>query len=161
MTAYCRYASPLGELLAFFTADALTGLYFVDQKHLPRLAAEATDASSLPLARRLGEVLSRYFAHPAGGLSVPLAPRGTAFQLRVWRALGTISCGETRTYGELAVQVGVPKAARAVGAAVGQNPIAILIPCHRVLGADGRLSGYAGGLARKAALLTLEGRPAR
>jgi methylated-DNA-[protein]-cysteine S-methyltransferase len=105
--------------------------------------------------------LDAYFAGKLRQFDLPLAPQGTPFQQRVWRALIDIPYGETVSYGELARRIGRPAAVRAVGAANGQNPLAIVIPCHRVIGSDGRLVGYGGGLATKAALLELERRTAR
>ena len=105
--------------------------------------------------------LRAYFAGQRQAFSLPLAPRGTAFQLQVWQALQTIPYGEVRTYGEIARAIGKPKACRAVGMANHKNPISIIVPCHRVVGADGSLTGYGGGLAAKEFLLALEqgGRP--
>jgi methylated-DNA-[protein]-cysteine S-methyltransferase len=100
--------------------------------------------------------LRSYFAGERTTFDLPLAPRGTPFQLRVWEALREIPYGETATYGELAAAVGKPSAVRAVGAANGSNPIAVIVPCHRVIGADGTLTGYGGGLERKRILLDLE-----
>lgn len=100
--------------------------------------------------------LEEYFAGERRAFDLPLAPKGTAFQQKVWRALTEIPYGETRTYGEIAAAIGNPKAARAVGMANNKNPIGILIPCHRVIGADGKLVGYAGGMEKKAFLLELE-----
>lgn len=100
--------------------------------------------------------LEEYFAGERRAFDLPLAPKGTAFQQKVWRALTEIPYGETRTYGEIAAAIGNPKAARAVGMANNKNPIGILIPCHRVIGADGKLVGYAGGMEKKAFLLKLE-----
>ena len=101
--------------------------------------------------------LSEYFAGTRQEFTLPLSPKGTPFQQKVWAALQTIPYGQTRSYGEIARQIGSPKAARAVGMANHHNPIAILIPCHRVVGQNGALTGYAGGLERKKALLQLEG----
>ena len=104
--------------------------------------------------------LEQYFAGRRKTFELPLAPEGTAFQLKVWQALQEIPYGETRSYGQIARAVGNEKAARAVGMANNQNPISIIIPCHRVIGADGKLVGYGGGLERKACLLELERRHA-
>lgn len=100
--------------------------------------------------------LREYFAGRRNQFDLPLAPQGTAFQLRVWTELRRIPYGQTISYGELARRVGLPRAARAVGAANGANPIPIIVPCHRVIGANGRLTGFGGGLATKAELLALE-----
>jgi len=109
-----------------------------------------------PILDRAEQQLASYFAGDAAGFDLPLAPRGTAFQQQVWAALQTIPHGETRSYASIAKQIGNPSAIRAVGAANGANPIAIIIPCHRVIASDGTLHGYAGGLDRKRFLLDLE-----
>lgn len=110
-----------------------------------------------PLLVQAKAQLSEYFAGTRQEFTLPLSPKGTPFQQKVWAALQTIPYGQTRSYGEIARQIGSPKAARAVGMANHHNPIAILIPCHRVVGQNGALTGYAGGLERKKALLQLEG----
>ena len=115
-----------------------------------------TPKAETELLRRARQELREYFAGRRREFTLPLAPQGTAFQRRVWEALLTIPYGETRSYGEIAAQIGSPKASRAVGAANHRNPISILIPCHRVIGADGSLTGYGGGLEVKSALLALE-----
>ncbi len=130
----------------------------------PPLAAAAAEpsasASNPAAARRIlasaCEQLGEYFAGRRTHFDVPLAPQGTSFQLRVWAELRRIPYGQTISYGELARRVGLPRAARAVGAANGANPLPIIVPCHRVIGADGRLTGFGGGLALKADLLALE-----
>src|SRR5262249_4550193 len=109
------------------------------------------------LLRRAGRELAEYFAGARKRFETPLAPEGTAFQRAVWRAISTVGFGSTITYGELASRAGFPGHARAAGAATGRNPLTIIVPCHRIVGSDGRLTGYAGGLERKRALLTLEG----
>lgn len=151
-----RIATPLGPLTALRDDTGLLGLWFDDQKHHPGpLSAEVVRHD--PLLDRVATVLENYFAgHPPTTDGIALAPSGTAFQRAVWLALRQIPSGARCTYGELASRLGRPQAARAIGAAVGRNPIAILVPCHRVVGADGSLTGYAGGLPRKAALLKLE-----
>jgi methylated-DNA-[protein]-cysteine S-methyltransferase len=115
------------------------------------------DAAPLPEVRRQ---LTEYFAGRRRTFSLPLAPRGTAFERRVWQELAAIPCGETRSYAEVARAIGHPDACRAVGRANGRNPIAVVIPCHRVIGSDGSLTGYGGGLPLKRFLLDLEGAPA-
>lgn len=151
-----RIPTPLGPLTALRDDTGLLGLWFDDQKHHPGpLQAEVVRHD--PLLDRVAAALERYFAgRPLALADVSLAPRGTPFQRAVWSALCQIPPGARCTYGELASRLGRPQAARAIGAAVGRNPIAILVPCHRVVGADGSLTGYAGGLPRKAALLELE-----
>jgi len=152
-----RIDTPLGPLLAARSRQGLSGLWFDGQRHHPgELSAPHGDDA---LFDRLAAAIRSYFsgAEFAPALLQDLDPAGTAFQREVWRALLAIPAGNTLSYGALAAELGRPSAVRAVGAAVGRNPISIVIPCHRVLGADGGLTGYAGGLPRKQALLTLEG----
>lgn len=155
----CLVPSPLGDILLAAEEGALCGLWFRGQKYegagMPAGAVPGP-ASADPVLKRAADWLGRYFAGENPARDFPLNPRGTPFQKVVWKALTEIPCGETSSYGALAERLGC-KSARAVGAAVGRNPISILIPCHRVLGADGGLTGYAGGLERKKALLALEG----
>ena len=154
------FASPLGEMLLVSDGEALCGLYFAEQKYVPALP-EAKEEPSLPVFQSARDWLKRYFAGEKPVTDLPLRAAGTDFQRAVWALLSEIPYGATVTYGELAdtlsAQRGRPCSARAVGAAVGRNPISLIVPCHRVLGADGSLTGYAGGLARKRALLRLEG----
>jgi methylated-DNA-[protein]-cysteine S-methyltransferase len=147
--------SPWGPLVAVSDGTALTALYFPGQAHEPTPGA-AWHESEVPLFATLHAELEAYVAGRSTTFSVPLAPRGTPFQQAVWRALLGIPSGHTTTYGAIDGIVGAPRAVRAVGAAIGRNPIAILVPCHRVIGRDGGLTGYAGGLDRKRALLALE-----
>ncbi len=151
--------SPLGEIRLAAEDGALCGLWFTGQKYeaagLPK-DAEPVSADGDEILARAARWLTAYFAGENPAVDFPLEPRGTGFQKRVWRALPEIPYGKTTSYGGLAEKLGC-RSARAVGAAVGRNPISILIPCHRVLGAGGGLTGYAGGLERKQALLTLEG----
>ncbi len=149
---YSTLTTPIGELL--LTADddgALTGVN-LPNRH-PDPAGWERDDALLGDARRQ---LTEYFAGERTTFDLPLRPAGAPFQLRVWDALRRIPYGETASYGELARELGHPTAARAVGAANGRNPIAIVVPCHRVIGANGSLTGYAGGLECKRALLDLE-----
>jgi methylated-DNA-[protein]-cysteine S-methyltransferase len=162
-TAQCRIDSPLGPLLLARTAAGLAGVWFDDQQHHPA-AWTAPHAPADPLLRRTAQQLSQYFEGESVRFDAPLDLHGTAFQRRVWQALLRIERGATRRYGEIAAMVGEPAAARAVGAAVGRNPLSIIVPCHRVLGVGGALTGYAGGLGRKVALLEIEqrcGQPAQ
>ncbi|WP_412061744.1 methylated-DNA--[protein]-cysteine S-methyltransferase [Rubrivirga sp. IMCC45206] len=142
--------TPLGPLSLVSNGAALTAVTFGDPPDEP----EGTDAV-LDAARAQ---LAAYFAGEAVVFDVPLALGGTPFQERVWAALCAIPHGETLSYGALAGRLGMPGAAQAVGAANGQNPVAVVVPCHRVVGTDGALVGYAGGLDRKRALLDLESR---
>ena len=149
-----RYASPLGALLLASDGAALIGVWFEGQAHFARGLGEHAPQSDEAL-EAAAQWLDDYFAGRAPGEAPKLAPRGTDFQKAVWRMLLKIPRGETTTYGAIAAALG--SSARAVGGAVGRNPISILIPCHRVTGADGSLTGYAGGIERKTALLKIEG----
>ena len=151
---YSVLPTPLGDLLAVASGGGLTALAF-DAALPPE--AERDDA---PFAD-LRAWLAAYFAGTREPYAGPLAPEATPFQRAVWDQLLSIPHGETRSYGHLACALGQPLAAQAVGAANGQNPLAIVVPCHRVVGADGSLTGYAGGLHRKRALLELESRQGR
>lgn len=151
---YTIIASPLGELTLVAHDGLLAGLYFPAHTHLPNPKTFGTRVATgfEAVVEQLGE----YFRGERVHFDVPLAPRGDAFQQRVWSLLRRIPYGETRSYGQLAKELGDPALARAVGAANGRNPISVIVPCHRVVGADGRLVGYAGGLERKRFLLDLE-----
>ncbi len=149
---------PLGPMTVVGEDGALAGLYLHEQRHLPpadRLGDR--DDATLP---RLQEQLGAYLAGELRAFDVALAPLGTPFQAAVWAALQSVPYGATTTYGALAAAVGRPSAVRAVGAANGRNPYCLVVPCHRVVGADGSLTGYAGGLDRKRFLLDLEARQA-
>lgn len=149
--------SPLGPLTLVAEGDALVGVYMAGQAHRPpdeRLGEPAADDDAT-LAAATAE-LREYFAGERTAFTVPLRPVGTDFQHAVWDAIATIPYGETASYAELAQQIGRPLAVRAVGAAVGRNPVTVVVPCHRVIGSAGALTGYAGGLDRKRTLLTLE-----
>ena len=153
--SYTTVASPLGELLLVGDGESLTGLYMQAQKY----AREVQDdwrRDARPF-RAVAEQLDAYFAGELRTFDLSLAPRGTEFQRTVWRALLDVPFGATETYGSLATRIGSPKAPRAVGLANGHNPIGIIVPCHRVIGANGSLVGYAGGLDIKRRLLALEG----
>jgi methylated-DNA-[protein]-cysteine S-methyltransferase len=154
-----RYESGLGPMLLAADGDVLTGVWFLGQKHFPAAPPPCGEACAGDVLDRTARQLDEYLAGRRRDFDLPLAPAGTAFQLAVWEALRAIPHGETATYGEVARRIGRPQSARAVGAAVGRNPISLVIPCHRVIGADGRLTGYAGGLDRKQALLSLENPP--
>jgi methylated-DNA-[protein]-cysteine S-methyltransferase len=147
--------SPLGPLTLRARDGVLSGLYMVDHRHGPTLEGLGERvADAAPGAR---EQLAAYFAGELREFDVEVDLRGTPFQQRVWAALRTIPYGQTWSYGELAVVIGQPTAVRAVGLANGKNPVSIIVPCHRVVGANGSLTGYGGGMERKHALLTLEG----
>ncbi|WP_339463764.1 methylated-DNA--[protein]-cysteine S-methyltransferase [Pseudomonas sp. EA_105y_Pfl2_R69] len=152
---YRYHDSPLGRLLLSGDASGLQQV-LMDIDDTPRLIAEQWRSASDELDEVCRQ-LDEYFAGCRQRFELPLAPQGTAFQQAVWQALLQIPFGQTSSYSALAAQIARPKAVRAVGAANGANPIAIIIPCHRVIGRDGSLTGYAGGLPRKALLLKLEG----
>jgi methylated-DNA-[protein]-cysteine S-methyltransferase len=151
-----RAPSPLGDLLLAATTEGLCGLWFDGQKHLPEMTGWPTGRNAV-IDRALQQ-MQQYFAKQRSTFDLPLDfSAGTAFQQAVWQALLAIPCGGHSSYGAIAQQIRNPKAVRAVGAAVGRNPISVIVPCHRVLGASGDLTGYAGGLERKIALLQREG----
>ena len=151
---YTTFDSPIGELLAVGDERSLTKLHMQDSRRPTRVGAdwERDDGRFAALREQLGE----YFAGDRREFDLELELRGSEFERRVWDALREIPYGETRAYGEIAIAIGAPGQARAVGAANGRNPIAVVVPCHRVIGADGSLTGYAGGLERKRLLLDLE-----
>jgi len=152
-----RYASPLGPIVIAATRRGLAGVWFEGQRHMPR-NADWPHEPDHPLLRQVRVQLDEYFAGERDTFDLPLDLQGgTAFQQSVWQALLSIPRGGTMSYGGLSRHIGQPAAVRAVGAAVGRNPVSIVVPCHRVLGANGSLTGYAGGLERKTALLRLEG----
>jgi methylated-DNA-[protein]-cysteine S-methyltransferase len=155
MIQYRTIDSPIGLLTLAGRGPVLTNLRMVDQTYEPSRADWSLDAHAFDGAV---EQLVAYFAGELTDFDIELELRGTEFQRRVWKALLTIPYGETRSYGEIAEQIGAPGSARAVGLANGHNPIAIVVPCHRVIGASGSLTGYGGGLDRKRALLDLEKR---
>jgi methylated-DNA-[protein]-cysteine S-methyltransferase len=157
--------APLGLLFMATSERGLRYLEFLDRRSLKRaIAAHAADnpgatwEPSVREMRPLADLLDQYFCGTVRYLKLPLDLAGSEFQLKVWNALREIPYGETRSYGDIARAIGDPKAARAVGLACNQNPVAIVVPCHRVIGADGKLVGYVGGVPRKKALLGLEGR---
>ncbi|MBQ6173181.1 MAG: methylated-DNA--[Clostridia bacterium] len=157
---FCRRQSPLGMILLASDGEALTGLWFDGQKGAPVLPDDVEE-ERLPVFDEAGRWLRVYFAGCEPDFTPPLRPGGTAFQQTVWGLLRRIPYGETVTYGRLSEEtarlLGRPRmSAQAVGGAVGRNPISLIVPCHRVIGADGSLTGYAGGLRRKEYLLTLE-----
>ncbi|MDR1601995.1 MAG: methylated-DNA--[protein]-cysteine S-methyltransferase [Tannerella sp.] len=148
------YNSPLGQIRISENGQSITAIKFVDAHP----TQPETDETETPLLREAVRQLSEYFGGKRQHFDLPLDQPGTGFQKRIWRALCTIPCGETRTYGQIAVAVGCPKGARAVGMACNRNAITIAVPCHRVIGANGKLTGYAGGLERKRQLLAIERR---
>jgi methylated-DNA-[protein]-cysteine S-methyltransferase len=158
---YARVTTPVGKLLLVGEQQgqsvALCGLYFEDARHAEHAIPEGAVEDRRAFAQAL-EQLDGYFAGKRRTFELKLAPRGTEFQRRVWQALAEIPYGETTTYAAIARGIGKPKAVRAVGAANGKNPLSIVVPCHRVIGNDGTLTGYAGGLPSKRRLLDLEAR---
>ena len=154
LTCYRTVDSPIGLLTLAGQGDCLTNLAMEASAHPPSDRGRwREDTAAFP---DVVAQLAAYFAGKRTGFEVALRPAGTSFQQRVWDALSEIPYGETRSYGEIARRIGQPGAARAVGLANGRNPIAVIVPCHRVIGADGTLTGYAGGLQAKRALLDLE-----
>ena len=158
--SYGYAATPLGRVLVVIGGNQLTGLHFDGSARAPRVLDRlpGSDATLRAVAQQLDE----YFRGVRTCFELPIRLEGTPFQIATWSALLAIPYGQTSTYAQLAVRIGRPRAARAVGAANGQNPISIVVPCHRLIGTDGDLTGYGGGLDRKRSLLDLEGAlPAR
>jgi len=156
MRSYDLYDSPHGQMLLAANDEGIAGVYFDGQKYFPKKHAQWRRDGRHSLLEQAKRELIEYFAGERKRFEVALDPEGTAFQRAVWQAISTVGFGETVSYGELARRAGYPGNARAAGAATGRNPIGIIVPCHRIVGADGSLTGYAGGLARKRALLALE-----
>ena len=151
---HARIGSPIGEILLIANGEALCGLYMkIETGWLPRVELGPRDDAALP---EVQQQLAEYFAGTRRHFDLQLKMEGTEFQRRVWNALLEIPFGETKSYGYQARRIGLPDAARAVGAANGQNPISIIVPCHRVIGANGALTGYGGGIERKRWLLAHE-----
>lgn len=161
MQRKCSIQTPLGEMIAMVEHDSLSGLRFVGQKNAPKNTGDWMEDPEHPVFTALRRQLETYFAGKLRVFDLPVTLQGTPFQMAVWTLLRNIPAGTTTTYGSLARQLAESRggripSAQAVGGAVGHNPVAIIIPCHRVVGANGSLTGYAGGLDRKAALLALE-----
>lgn len=156
----CTMDSPLGSITLAASASGLCGVWFEGQKHGPSAATRqswTTEAHNPFIARTITQLKAYFLGHPIA-FDAPLdLSMGTPFQQSVWHALLRIPAGSTLSYGDVARQLDKPQAVRAVGAAIGRNPLSIIVPCHRILGAGGQLTGYAGGLGRKQALLQLEG----
>lgn len=151
------YASPLGDLLIASDGEAICGVWFLDQKHFKSsVDGDMIQKDDLAIFKTVKRWFDDYFNGLNPEISFKLKPHGSDFRRKVWKILAEIPYGETLTYGEIAKRISPAMSARAVGGAVGHNPIAVLIPCHRVLGADGNLTGYAGGIFRKCELLKLE-----
>lgn len=159
-TVQTHFASPLGNITLAATDNGLAGLWFDGQKHLPAQLTSGEgwpEQAHHPVLLKATQQLAEYFAGQRTRFELPLdLSGGTAFQQSVWQALLKIESGSTQSYGAISQQIGKPTAGRAVGAAVGKNPVSIIVPCHRVIGSNGALTGYAGGIDRKTALLQLE-----
>jgi methylated-DNA-[protein]-cysteine S-methyltransferase len=156
MKYYDFYESPHGQMLLVAQGDALSGVYFDGQKYLPGVEPEWRRDPRHATLRQAKRELAEYFGGERMRFETALAPEGTPFQKSVWSAISTVGFGETIAYGELARRAGCLGSARAAGAATGRNPISVIVPCHRIVGSNGSLTGYAGGLGRKRALLALE-----
>ncbi len=156
MRYYDFYESPQGRMLLVANDNGLCGVYFRGQKYYPRVESPLRRDAGYATLRQAQRELAEYFAGERKHFAVALAPEGTEFQRSVWKAISSVKFGETISYGELAQRAGCPGSARAAGAATGRNPIGVIVPCHRIVGANGSLTGYAGGLERKRALLALE-----
>ena len=157
---FLRMETPVGELLITVSDGAVTCVRFSSEGHLSKDPGRTLDQSLArrhsPLLERAAGELKAYFAGTLRSFSLPLAPEGTVFQKQVWSVLCSIHYGDTCSYKDVATAVGNPNACRAIGGAVNKNPIGIIIPCHRVIGKSGSLTGYAGGLDKKEFLLSLE-----
>ena len=155
MTTYYTFIeSPVGPIMLMSDGTALTGLFMNQHRHGPDGPGEEWKEEIVPVLTEAKKQLTEYFAGERQAFDLPVtATEGTPFQRRVWDELSRIGYGETISYGELAKRIGDPKAVRAVGLANGRNPISIIVPCHRVIGANGKLTGYGGGLDRKATLI--------
>ena len=158
MTCFtAHYDSPLGGMTMASDGQALTALWFEGTRREPRFADMISATTMLPIFDETRRWLDMYFAGKKPNFTPQLAPKGTPFQQRVWEILLTIPYGKTMSYGDVARRISPTMSAQAIGGAVGRNPVGIIIPCHRVIGADGSLTGYGGGLERKRWLLELEG----
>lgn len=156
MRYYDSFETPHGGMLLVASDEGLAGVYFDRQKHHPRLQADWKKNPQHRVLKQAKRELEEYFAGRRKRFEVALAPEGTPFQRTVWKAISSVAFGKTISYGELARRAGCAGSARAAGAATGRNPIGIIVPCHRIVGSNGALTGYAGGLPRKRALLALE-----
>lgn len=156
LVAQARLDSPLGPLTVAATERGLAGLWFDGQAHHPGRLDAPMDAQQPFIAQARQELEAYWGGGASSRFKVRLDAQGTPFQLAVWRSLLAIPPGRTSTYAAVAAAAGSPRAVRAAGAAIGRNPLSIIVPCHRVLGRDGSLTGYAGGVERKRALLRLE-----
>ena len=158
MIFHTTIENTLGQILLVSDGSALTGLFFRDGKHYPELGPDWRPAPDHPIFQVVETQLAEYLSRKRREFEILQRPKGTPFQKMVWTAIGAIPFGATASYRDIAKKVGNLKSARAVGAAAGRNPIPVIIPCHRVVGQDGSLTGYGGGLERKRVLLDLEKR---
>ncbi len=149
-------STPLGDLLAFANDDGLTGLYYSVQRNVPD-TAQSTPAPQHPVLQQTQKELDEYFSGKRRQFTMPLAAKGTPFQQQVWAALRALDYGQTLTYLQLARQLGNERGVRAVAQGVARNPLIVVVPCHRIIGTNGSLTGFAAGVERKLALLQLEG----
>lgn len=156
--AYTTTRTPVGVLTLVAGPDGLAAILWENDDPTRTRLGTLVHEPEHPLLRETARQLDEYFSGLRRDFTLPLRPSGTEFQRQVWEALGTIPFGQTRSYAQIARQIGRPRAVRAVGAANGRNPLSIVAPCHRVVGADGKLTGFAGGLAVKAQLLAMEAR---
>jgi methylated-DNA-[protein]-cysteine S-methyltransferase len=156
MTYYSILKSPLGDVTLVANETELTGLYFVNHRHMPESKAGWTLNKKHPVLQKAEKELTEYFAGKRDTFTVPFNLGGTPFQKRIWKEIATIPFGKTISYSELAKKAGAPKAVRAAGAATGRNPVSVIVPCHRVMGKNNSMTGYGGGLERKQRLLALE-----
>ena len=156
MHYYDFYESPHGQMLLVAEGEGLCGVHFEGEKYYPQVDAQWRRDAQHAALRQAKRELAEYFGGERKRFDIAIAPVGTPFQQSVWKAISTVEFGDTITYGELARRAGSPGSVRAAGAATGRNPITIIVPCHRIVGANGSLTGYAGGLDRKRALLALE-----
>jgi methylated-DNA-[protein]-cysteine S-methyltransferase len=156
MTSYSFHETSIGELLLAGREGKLTGLYFADQAHAPQPGRDWLRQDDAAIFTQTRRQLDEYIAGDRKNFELPIGLRGTPFQLQVWQEIARIPFGQTISYGELAARIGAPHAVRAVGTAAGRNPLCWIVPCHRVVGKDGRLTGYAGGISRKRLLLDFE-----
>ena len=157
MTRYARFDSPLGPVIAIADEGGIRHIDFVGAKYERPVAPDWVEDPDAPELRACAQQLAEYFAGARTDFELNLAPLGSDFQQRVWREIARVPYGETISYAELAKRAGAPGQARAAGAATGRNPLGVVVPCHRIVGSDGSLTGYAGGLERKRGLLELEG----
>jgi methylated-DNA-[protein]-cysteine S-methyltransferase len=156
LNSYSIIKSPLDDLMLVVDDSALTGLYFVGSDHIPAPSNRWTLDAQHPVLEQAAKQLQEYFTGKRKSFSVPLRLAGTDFQRKVWREIALIPYGETINYSDLAQRAGAPQAVRAAGTATGRNPVSIIVPCHRVMGKNGDMCGFGGGLERKRYLLELE-----